>query len=655
MRQAKIHWQNGQPRNIQFNDIYFSHAQGLAETEYVFLNQNHLARRWRTKPHFVIAESGFGTGLNFLATVALWLKHSNKQATLHYFSVEKFPLSPSDLKHALSRFPELNGVLSEFILHYPPAVTGFHHIPLFGYRVFLMLMLGDVEDMLSKMSATVDAWYLDGFAPEKNPQMWTPNVFRHIARLSHEGTTFSTFTAAGHIRRGLSAVGFEVNKIKGHGPKREMLRGVLRKTTHPQSKTPWFEAPPPQNHAKHAIVVGAGIAGVTTAWALAKRGFQVDLMDQQTSIAREGSGMPLGILLPRLSLKNSTESVFYTVAYFYAIRQLTALKREQGDFIFKQTGVLQLPNSARVQRQIEACHFDEALVHAVSAKQASARAGIEIASEALYFPMAGVVDSRDLCERLIQDADDRITLRLNTPVHRLEFEKGCWQLLDQCGGLLARSECVVLANAARTSQFPQTAWLPLSVARGQITRLPVTPQSQNLQCAICDDGYVLPEINGAHIIGATFQKGDDDTGVRPEDHIENQQRLARQLPGIFDPVTPDRKGHAALRALTPDRMPLAGPVPDADFFYSRYHDLRHGKPAASYPAAKYLPGLYLNTGHGAKGLCSSFLSAELIASQLCDEPGPVPEDVRQALHPARFIIRDLKRGMKPEFRKTPHT
>lgn len=648
MKQADLLWEQGQALSRQFNDVYFSRNKGISETAYVFLDQNYLPQRWQGKPYFVIGETGFGTGLNFFSTASRWLQESDKKACLHFISVEKFPLRLADLKQSLSCWPELDPMLSEFIPHYPPAVPGIHHIPLFKHRVILTLMLGDVEDMLSKISASVDAWYLDGFAPEKNPEMWTPTVFEQIARLSQKGTTFSTFTAVGRVRRALAEVGFEVEKVKGYGPKREMLRGVFTKPKAPTIKKPWFALSPSENCNKHAVVIGAGIAGVTTAWALAQRGWQIDLIDQRDEIAKEGSGMPQGIVMPRISLKETTESAFHAAAYLKTLRHLNAFKRDQSDFSWQQKGVLQLASTTRILNQVETGQFHPDFVKPVSPKEASALAGIDIKYKALYFPQAGWLKPRDLCHLLIQNAAGRITLHLNTAVRRLDFEKGQWRLKNEQSQLITSSAIVVLTNAARAMQFKQSHWLPLSVARGQISEIPATQQSQHLRCAICYEGYLLPENEGKHVIGATFIKGDAHTGLRQEEHLKNQAQLVRCFPELFDFKKSEFKGHAALRAITPDRMPLVGPVPDLDFYHKWYHDLQHGKAASNYPKARYLAGLYLNTGHGARGLSTSFLCAELITSQICNAPLPVPDDICQALHPARFLIRDLKKKMNPK-------
>lgn len=524
-----------------------------------------------------------------------------------------------------------------------PAVSGFHHIPLFNHRVVLTLILAEVETGLKQMKAQVDAWSLDGFGLNKNPEIWTKAVFQEIEGLSKQGKCFSTFTAAGLVQRGLSEHSFEVEKVKGHAQKRESLRGTYAKKNAFQVKQPWFEPPQLKHKTKHAIVVGAGIAGVTTAWALAKRGWQIDLIEQREYIAQEGSGNPIGLLMPRISLDDSVESQFYSAAFFKTIRELRILNHKNSECIWRESGILQLASSKRIKRQINNLKCDPDFAQAVSAEYATQIAGIEIQNDALYFPMAGSLNPLALCHHLVNSTAGRVKLHLNTPVHHLDSHEDQWHIFNQDHQLIASSETLILANALQAKQFEACDWLPLSAARGQITFISSTSASKNIRCPICFGGYLLPATKGAHLIGASFLRGDEKTDLRQADQEHNLRQLKKHLPKLFDVQTQRLKGRAALRALTPDRMPIVGAVPDHHFFKTQYHDLQKGKPPSNYPKARYLKGLYLNVGHGTKGFTSSFLSAELIACQLNNEPLPVSIKTQQALLPARFIIRSLKR------------
>ena len=655
MKQAKISWKQDQPFSDEFDDVYFSTAGGIAETEYVFLQQNHLPELWQEKSHFVIAETGFGTGLNFLTTVMHWLNTTHKSSKLHYISVEKYPLSKQDLQQALSVLPEFSSLLNELLDAYPPATPGFHHRSMFDGRVSLQLLQGDVIDMFSQLNAQVDVWYLDGFAPDKNPEMWSEKVFQQIARLSHEGSRFSTYTVAGFVRRGIQSAGFDVKKVKGFGTKREMLSGYMNKKNVVPSFAPWFKLAKNNTQSKRVAVIGAGIAGITTACALARQGWQVELIDKHESIAGGGSGNPLGVVLPRPGMDDSVETGFYAQAYFAAIYELNQLSKqfENGQFSWQQTGVIQLASSERIKKHIENIDRIKDFAQVIEADQASQLAGVNISHEALFYPEAGYVSPENLCQSMLDMASDNINLHLNSEVKTLERSNNEWMLMGGNDQLLVSVDAVVLANAEAVNQFQQTAWMDVQCVRGQISYLPGNKSSQSLSVPVCYEGYVIPEQNGQHIIGATFSPNDCDIEIRAEDHIKNISFLNKDFPALSRHDMPDIKGRAAVRAVSGDRMPIVGPVANEMFVQQAYHDLNKGKPAQTYPDAEYLPGLYVNVAHGARGLTSAFLCAELLSAQLNNFPLPVAEKLCHALHPSRFMVRRLKKGLSHLIRGLP--
>ena len=228
---AELTWDDrGEPRNTRFDDKYFSTDDGLDEVRYLFITNNGLPERWRGRQRFTIGETGFGTGLNFLATWALWRERAEPGATLHFISVERYPLSRDDLERAHRRWPELEPSASELRKQWPALTPGEHRLELDGGRVALTLLLGvavECYGALERPDDGVEAWYLDGFGPSANPAMWSEPLFRELARLSAPGATLGTFTIAGFVRRGLEAAGFRVSKIPGHGRKKQMLHGTL--------------------------------------------------------------------------------------------------------------------------------------------------------------------------------------------------------------------------------------------------------------------------------------------------------------------------------------------------------------------------------------------------------------------------------------------
>ena len=307
-----LNWdEHGQPLSSQFDDVYFSRSSGLAESQHVFIQHNQLAERFaelQDGDTFVIGETGFGTGLNFLCAWQCFLAHAPAGARLQFISVEKYPLSRADLDQALALWPQLSVLREQLLQQYLAIHSGFQHFPLANGRISLTLLIGDALTMLEQLDGKVDAWFLDGFAPAKNPEMWNEQVFAQLARLAKADTTIATFTSAGFVRRGLLAAGFAVQRVPGFGHKREMLAGHFQSLDEPAhsstTTTPWFARPQQHRLAaeqRHAIIIGAGIAGCASAASLAARGWRVTLIEQHKKIAQEASGNAQGILYLKLS------------------------------------------------------------------------------------------------------------------------------------------------------------------------------------------------------------------------------------------------------------------------------------------------------------------------------------------------------------------
>ena len=221
-----VEWKQGQPFASAFQDVYFSSDNGVLETEHVFLQGNDLSNRWQqlTTNTFTITETGFGSGLNFLCAAKLWLETAPKQAVLHFISVEKYPLTLQDITTALKLWPKLSALSLPLLNQYTTLMNA-KTISFYDNRVQLSLLIGDATEQLRHLHNKTDAWFLDGFSPAKNPNMWQPALFEQMARLSHANTTFATFTSAGMVRRGLISAGFKVIKRSGFGKKREMITG----------------------------------------------------------------------------------------------------------------------------------------------------------------------------------------------------------------------------------------------------------------------------------------------------------------------------------------------------------------------------------------------------------------------------------------------
>ncbi|WP_077048144.1 bifunctional tRNA (5-methylaminomethyl-2-thiouridine)(34)-methyltransferase MnmD/FAD-dependent 5-carboxymethylaminomethyl-2-thiouridine(34) oxidoreductase MnmC [Pseudomonas sp. KK4] len=651
---AQLDWDDqGRPYSRVFDDVYFSDQSGLDETRYVFIEQNRLAERFAALPaggRFVIGETGFGTGLNFLCAWQVFAQHAAPGTRLHFVSVEKYPLSPADLTRALALWPELKPLADQLLTQYVAIHQGFQRLVLDNGRVTLTLLIGDALEQLPQLDAKIDAWFLDGFAPAKNPDMWTAELFAELARLAAPDSTISTFTSTGWVRRLLNAAGFKMKRTPGIGHKWEILRGVFlgwpADTPAPVVAKPWFARPAALTGERRALVIGAGLAGCATAASLAARGWQVSLLERHEALAQEASGNPQGVLYLKLSAHGTALSQLIVSGFGYTRRLLEHLQRGVD---WADCGVLQLAfNAKETERQAQLAQaFAEDLLHTLDKEAAEARAGIALQSGGLFYPEGGWVHPPALCQW--QAAHPGVRILTHHDVLQLRRAEGQWQAWDG-DSLLAQAPVVVLAGAAEIKRFPCSSELPLKRIRGQITRLSQTAQSLALSTVVCAEGYVAPARLGEHTLGASFDFNNDDLTPTAAEHAGNLQMLEEISPDLVarlgaDALQPDGlEGRAAFRCTSPDYLPIVGPLADAERFAEAYSAL--SKDARQVPdiPCPWLDGLYVNSGHGSRGLITAPLSGELLAAWLDDEPLPLPRAVAEACHPNRFALRRLIRG-----------
>ena len=651
MDYASITWRNGQPYCENFDDVYYSANNGLAESEYVFLQQNNLAARFASADHFVIAETGFGSGLNFALTLSLWDKLAPATAQLDYFGIEFAPMSPDDMRRTAAQWPHLEHYFTELLQHYPLPMAGRHLCYLLNHRVRLHLCYMDVTEALQEQSLAVDAWYLDGFSPAKNPQIFNQHVFGLLAQNSALNATLATYTAAGFVRRGLEQAGFKVEKRKGHGNKREMISAQFLVSAKPAVLgAPWLQLPRPVAHQKHVIVLGAGLAGLCTARSLTRRGWRVSLIDQHADEAAGASGNPVGLVLPRFSVDDTRDAQFYRAAFLFAIAELDELQTQyaatSNKSFWNRRGVYCGMPASRAARMLQRHEFHVDYIRRVNGACDTMRYPAE--TDLLFVPSAGWASPRMLCRvmRLVcgealqyQHAE---VSRLSQVCHDGRVK---WQCLSSAGDMLAEAEILVLANGVHVNKFPQTAWLPVRTVRGQLTELELKPDVIAPKQACSFEHYLAPSVDKdrSYYCGASYQLDDDCMQLRVSDQQNNYEFAENIYPGMFE-VPVKLQGRTGFRAVSDDRMPIVGPVPDVEWFENEYHDLRYGRPAQGYANARYLPGLFMTAAHGSRGMTSCFMSAELLAAQIEGSPNPLEKAVVDALNPARFIIRRLKRG-----------
>jgi tRNA 5-methylaminomethyl-2-thiouridine biosynthesis bifunctional protein len=667
IKSANIHFNaNGTPYAEDFDDVYYSDALGLAETRYVFIANNALRERWSNcqNKEFVIAETGFGTGLNFLVTLAEFENfchtQQNSNLCLHFISVEKFPLTKADLQSALSHFPELKESCEQLIVQYPMGIAGCHRLSFFAGRVILDLWLGDVHEVLPKIvcsaSGLINAWYLDGFAPSKNPEMWTELLFEQMARLAAANCTFATFTAAGSVKRGLKNAGFVVNKRPGHGRKRDMLAGTIdpERCNRRVNKihAPYFK----RNHSvasnagSRVAIIGGGIAGANCAYALSKRGFKISVYCKEHSLAQGASSIAQGAFHPQLNAEASIPSQIYALAFNYASQQYFRLLAEGFDFAHQWCGVLQVSFSEKVkhrQRKLVANNtWPKDLIHWLEAEKAQQLCQVPMPYPGLFVPQGGWINPPELVHALIEAAKRQSDCQVQNS-KKLETLSNCkdgWQLNWQ-DGTKDFADIVVLATGGDGIDIQQIAGLPLRLARGQVEAIGTQAPMTGLSTVLSHKGYLTPEYKGQHALGSTYVKNDRDCGYRDEEEQDNLAMHKKSLPNCawLQSVKGEHQGQAAIRCSSPDHLPLVGAVPNILAQKHLYNELYKSLPMHRYAQATDLPNLFMLGALGFRGLTSAPLLAEVLASQISAQAMPLAYNLLNALNPNRFLIRDLIR------------
>ena len=499
----------GQVSSADFGDVYFSRASGVAETQHVFLKGNGLPERFAGRPQFTIGELGFGTGLNFLVAWRAFLETTGPKQHLHYISVEKFPLTREQLAQL---HPE-----SPLLAYYPLRLPGWHRIHF--ERCTLTLGFGEAEALFGGIDASVDAWFLDGFAPAKNPDMWSDGLFASLARLSAPDATVATFTAAGFVKRGLAAQGFAMEKVRGFAHKRDMLVG-RRAGVLPQK---------PET-VTSVLVVGAGIAGCTLAHALAERGVQVTLADKGM-VAGGASGNPAAVLYPQLTKFFTPATAWHLTGYGFMLRQLARWRAQGLDFRWEQPGMLRLPREG--EATLASLQLDPIIAHDISKAEAGEIAGTAVARDGAFLPQGSWIDPGALCRALAQHAN--ITLREQWNIAAITRQGAPWQ-----------------AAAALLPEIP----MPIGRSAGQVSLLPM---GAPVKCIVNHRGYVIPA-DGQCIVGATYDRSDFSCAVTEANHAENLQHAREALPDWQGDTALD--GRVSIRATTPDKLPYVGRVHD---------------------------------------------------------------------------------------------
>ncbi|WP_213686846.1 FAD-dependent 5-carboxymethylaminomethyl-2-thiouridine(34) oxidoreductase MnmC [Acinetobacter sp. WY4] len=597
------------PVSKQFGDVYFSKDNGLLETRHVFLNGNDLSTRLADlKPfeYFCVGETGFGTGLNILALWQLWQQvRPENHSHLHAISVEKFPLSKADLIRALNAWPELKPLADQLISQYPMPIAGCHRLNFPEERFSLDLWLGDAHDVFPviKKTAPVNAWFLDGFAPSCNPDMWEENVLNNIVRLSEIGTTFASFSVAGVLKRGLKNHGISISRPRGFKHKREMLKAIWNPAEETESsliqeitqkKT---ERDTETNIRPHQIaVIGAGIAGLSSAWAFAQRGHQVTIYDQSAPLSG-GSGNPLALLNPKLCPVEQSADHLMTLAWQHALNHYQKFKA------FRPIQVNQLALKNPEQLLGLADEYPEEIL----AVQDTEDQEVQTEFPSLKLLEAGAVSPHQLREEILLHPHIQYQ---QAKISHIEAATKPQLFSDEQD--LGEFDHVIVCTARETAQF--FADYPfLKPIRGQVSWVnnQAQPLSQNI--AYSYGGYCM-QLDAEHLIlGASFYPGRDDAEVLAEDHVHNYELIHSVFPEYAQSLasTDTWQGRASVRAQSQDYFPLLGKMKADEEIYSF-------------------------AGLGSKGFLFAPLCSEILAAQILGEACPVPSSLVKKLSVTRF-------------------
>ena len=638
---------SGNPFSPEFGDIYHSADSAEGQARHVFLHGNDLPARWAGMRAFTIVETGFGPGLNFLSTWQAWRDDPRRCARLHFVSVERWPLVRADLEDVHAGHPALAALSTQLRAAWPPLLPGLHRLHFDDGRVCLTLALDDALEALRGLRLAADAFYLDGFAPERNPAMWSPALFKALARLAATGATAATYSAAAIVRDGLTAAGFEVEKRPGFGRKRDMLtaRYAPRWTVRGQRLSPPWPA-------RHAIVIGAGLAGAAVASCLTARGWRVDLVDRGSTPSTAASGLRAGVFQPHISRDDNLLSRFTRAGFLYALRSWAGALEPTATPPWQQCGVLQLADGVDNETRVADTAIALALpidyaMHATRA-DASALAGRDVSIGGWWFPAAGFVRPSAIVQAQLADADRHAArhgrsgpvLHLDRMVASLQRVGDRWSARDVAGQEIAAAPVVVLANACDASRLADLGGDPLRRVRGQQSYLPAPPFAAP-RVIVGGDGYVLPAVDGMAVAGATYDLDHDDPFPDTASHTLNLARADRMLPGSVAGIDAAAlSGGVGFRCVATDRLPMVGPIVDV----TRVNADKAGLAGSHLADLPRLDGLYGAFAFASRGLAWSALAAEALASELDAEPAPLPHSLLDAVDPGRFVLKALRRG-----------
>jgi len=674
VKPAEIEWLDGLPFSIEFNDVYFSIHGAIEESQHVFIEGNNLLEDWTNSSQnkFLLAELGFGSGLNFLIAAHMWQRFLfdskfNNAKQLHYIAIEKSPFAFDDLIRACQCWPEFDQISQQLMDRYPSQTFGRHQIFFPEFQLTLTLMFMPVEQALSDLitesknseyKVKVDHWFLDGFAPAKNASMWSEENAVKLAKLSKVGTRLASYSVAGSVKRALSKAGFEISKRKGFAKKREMLTAIYKnnyaanqdsKFVNIKFEKPWFSLTSnfSENGNNRIAIIGAGIAGCATAFALAKTGIGCDIFDANEKLAGGASGAAAGIFHPQLTADMNHSSQFSWLSYLRLIRFLSSLKDDDLSKIVLCQGVYRiLEDQSQVTAIEELCKNLSLNYWIKSAKLADQ-------TKVLHFPHSAALNIPALCQLFISKLDTlNSKLRLSTKIESVEVNHSKYQLTfsDQKESY----DHIIYCGGANSHLLSQLAIKNTNTTRGQSCFFESSSMAKEIKSVLCEKIYLVPGENDQFHLGATFEDFSD-----PSLNSISQTKLLEQLSGLLNKYhyTPFEQGHekqpmkiqsiplkgtVGYRLHSSDRMPLVGGIYDHPKMETDFKKLGQRRLRRQNLSHYNLPGLWINSAYGSHGILYALLASEHLVSQITSHVSPLSTELSNALNPARFLIRNLK-------------
>lgn len=662
IQHAKIHFnQENTPVSDKFDDVYFSNQDGLAETHYVFLEGNQLWERWVNyqEAHFVIAETGFGTGLNFFAVTTLFREFRQKHPDsplkrLYFISFEKYPLLLDALQQAHLAYPQFSHLAQHLQQHWLNPIQGCYR---FHFdEISLDLWFGDVAENLPQlgdyMNSKIDAWFLDGFAPSKNPNMWNEQLYQQMFRFTKLQGTFATFTAASAVRKGLENAGFNIKKRKGFGKKRECLSGQKTHEKLTALSTSWFHSQPANLKEQDIAIIGGGIASLCTAISLVKRGAKITIYCEDEQTALNASGNKQGAFYPQLSDDNERNIRFYIHAFAYGHQFLQWAIQQQIEFEHEFCGVALCAYNEKAEsklNKIAELNLPSDLYQSLSQSELSEKVGLPLPFGGAFIPQGAWLAPRQLVQHTFAFLEKKgVQIKTSQKATALSQTEHGWQIKTAENETFCH-EVVILANGHKLTEFEETQKLPLYPVRGQVSQIPTSANLLKLKTVLCYDGYLTPvdQAKASHCIGASHVRDNATREFSLSEQQENQQKIQQNIPEEWTKEV-DTSGNLArigVRCSVRDLTPMMGAVPHFSAQQTQYQNLfnlrRRKQPIEQ---AENYPNLYLIGALGSRGLTSAPFLGETLASLIYGEPLPMSEDLIHNLMPNRSWVRRWLKG-----------